>query len=70
MISPCISICTLDDNICTACGRTTDEIAEWRGADDDTHARILKECVTRLDKHAYGHWVNKYKAKVNRLSKK
>ena len=70
MISPCISICTLDNNICTACGRTTDEIAEWRGANDDIHARILKECVTRLDEDAHELWVNKYNAKVKRITQK
>jgi predicted Fe-S protein YdhL (DUF1289 family) len=28
--SPCISVCTLDDeNRCLGCGRTLDEIARW-----------------------------------------
>lgn len=66
MISPCIGICTLAENFCTACGRTTDEIAEWRGADDEVHARIINECVTRLDGEAFEFWVNKYEQKVKR----
>lgn len=70
MISPCISICTLDDKTCTACGRTTDEIAEWRGANDEVHARILTNCVARLDEEAHEQWVNKYNAKVKRITQK
>ena len=67
MISPCIGRCTLEENTCIGCGRTSSEIQEWRGGDDETHERILKESVARLDNYAYTHWVNKYKAKVKRL---
>jgi predicted Fe-S protein YdhL (DUF1289 family) len=70
MISPCIGICKLEENICTGCGRTSSEIQEWRGGDEETHKKILTESVARLDKYAYGHWVNKYKAKVKRLKGK
>lgn len=66
MISPCIGVCTLSDNTCNACGRTTDEIQEWRGASDEVHARILSECVTRLQGEAFEFWVNKYEQKVKR----
>ena len=41
MISPCIGICKLEENICTGCGRTSSEIQEWRGGDKETHKKIL-----------------------------
>jgi len=27
--SPCINVCTLEDGICTACKRTTEDIIRW-----------------------------------------
>jgi len=27
--SPCINVCTVEGNICTACGRTLEDIANW-----------------------------------------
>lgn len=27
--SPCVQICTLDDDVCIGCGRTVAEIANW-----------------------------------------
>ena len=68
MISPCIIVCTLDDKVCTACGRTTDEITVWRNVTEEQHKKILEDCVSRLDDDAYKHWVNMYNAKVKRLT--
>lgn len=70
MISPCVSICKLEDNMCTGCGRTTDEIQEWRNGNESTQQMILRECVARLDEDSFEVWVNKYKAKVKRLTTK
>ena len=70
MISPCVSICKLEDNMCTGCGRTTDEIQEWRDGNESTQQMILRECVARLDEDSFEVWVNKYKEKVKRLTKK
>lgn len=28
--SPCVRICVVEDEICQGCGRTLDEIADWR----------------------------------------
>ncbi|MEA1932053.1 MAG: DUF1289 domain-containing protein [Euryarchaeota archaeon] len=27
--SPCINVCTVDDGVCTACGRTLADISNW-----------------------------------------
>ena len=27
--SPCINVCVLDDGVCTACNRTTEDISRW-----------------------------------------
>ena len=40
--SPCIKICTIEQNICIGCGRTQDEIREWFYADDERKQQILK----------------------------
>tara|TARA_R110002074_G_scaffold251928_1_gene423572 strand:- start:467 stop:637 length:171 start_codon:yes stop_codon:yes gene_type:complete len=56
--------------MCTGCGRTTDEIQEWRDGNESTQQMILRECVARLDEDSFEVWVNKYKAKVKRLTTK
>ena len=28
-LTPCISVCTLENDICIGCGRTKKEITEW-----------------------------------------
>ncbi|MGF6175544.1 DUF1289 domain-containing protein [Ensifer sp. 4252] len=44
MESPCILVCSIDDNTgyCFGCGRTRDEIGAWTlYTDDDRHAIML-----------------------------
>ncbi|TVQ49416.1 MAG: DUF1289 domain-containing protein [Gammaproteobacteria bacterium] len=46
--SPCINICTLDDQQrCLGCRRTLDEIAEWSGMSAETQWRIVAELPQR-----------------------
>ncbi|WP_074769011.1 DUF1289 domain-containing protein [Magnetospirillum fulvum] len=47
--SPCISRCHLDFDLgcCAGCGRTADEIAAWRDADDAERHAILARCARR-----------------------
>jgi len=46
--SPCIQVCTLDENnICLGCFRTKDEIREWISSDDEERERILQNCIDR-----------------------
>ena len=41
--SPCIDLCTLDDDdICVGCFRSIDEICAWGGASDDQRRLILQ----------------------------
>lgn len=68
MISPCISICTLEADQCTACGRTIEEIKIWRNGTDEQHKKILHDCESRLDEDSHERWVNMYNAKVKRLT--
>lgn len=68
MISPCIGVCKLDEDVCVGCGRTTDEIQEWRAGNESSQQIILRECVARLDEESLEVWLNKYKAKVKRLT--
>ncbi len=48
VVSPCIKICTLQDNFCIGCGRTTQEIAEWTKASDKKKRDILERLPDRL----------------------
>ncbi|MEO0573810.1 MAG: DUF1289 domain-containing protein [Pseudomonadota bacterium] len=46
--SPCISICTLDEqDICMGCHRTMDEIIDWAMLDDDAKRAVLERVNER-----------------------
>ena len=46
--SPCVSICALDDdNICTGCQRTVDEITRWSRMDNAERRVVLGLCHER-----------------------
>ena len=47
VVSPCIKICTLQNDFCIGCGRTTQEIAEWSKADKKKRD-ILERLPDRL----------------------
>ncbi len=48
--SPCIAICELDasQHFCSGCGRSTDEIAQWRCANAEQKQIILDAARQRL----------------------
>jgi predicted Fe-S protein YdhL (DUF1289 family) len=47
--SPCVGICQLDDKqLCTGCGRTLGEIAEWSSASDRRRWQIRDAAAERL----------------------
>ena len=48
VVSPCIKICTLQNDFCIGCGRTTQEIAEWSKASDKKKRDILEKLPDRL----------------------
>ena len=46
--SPCIRLCTLDDNdICVGCYRSIDEICAWGGASENERRDILDRASRR-----------------------
>jgi predicted Fe-S protein YdhL (DUF1289 family) len=46
--SPCIDLCTLDDNdICVGCFRSIDEICAWAGAAEEQRRLILRAAAGR-----------------------
>jgi hypothetical protein len=47
VVSPCIKICTLQDNFCIGCGRSTQEIAEWTKASDKRKKEILERLARK-----------------------
>ncbi len=48
VVSPCIKICTLQNNFCIGCGRSTQEIAEWSTASKKRKEEILERLPDRL----------------------
>lgn len=48
VVSPCIGVCELDEQeICTGCGRTLDDIACWSTADEAARAAIVARAAAR-----------------------
>ncbi|MCO7611082.1 MULTISPECIES: DUF1289 domain-containing protein [Pseudomonas chlororaphis group] len=46
--SPCVSICALDEqDICTGCQRTVDEITRWSRMDNNERRAVLALCHER-----------------------
>ncbi|WP_019342198.1 DUF1289 domain-containing protein [Stutzerimonas stutzeri] len=46
--SPCVSVCALDeDDICTGCQRSVDEIRRWARMDDSERRQVLMRCHER-----------------------
>jgi predicted Fe-S protein YdhL (DUF1289 family) len=42
MESPCISVCTLEDDVCVGCNRTIDEILRWSRMTDEERSLIME----------------------------
>ncbi|MBV4533133.1 DUF1289 domain-containing protein [Pseudomonas sp. SWRI107] len=46
--SPCVSVCALDEqDICTGCQRTVDEITRWGSMDNQQRRAVLTLCHER-----------------------
>jgi predicted Fe-S protein YdhL (DUF1289 family) len=46
--SPCVNICALDEqDICTGCQRTVDEITRWSRMDNTERREVLGLCHER-----------------------
>lgn len=41
--SPCINVCKVDDGVCTACGRTVEQIAGWGSMTEEERKQIMNE---------------------------
>ena len=52
METPCIKICVLDpaSGLCSGCGRSLDEIADWGRFSDAERRRIMGELPERMKK--------------------
>ena len=52
--SPCVKICVVHEGtgFCVGCYRSREEIAQWRGADDDLRTEILTRLPARRRAHA------------------
>ena len=42
-LTPCVSSCKLEEGKCLGCGRTKDQIANWRTYTDDERLVIMKQ---------------------------
>ena len=52
MESPCVKICVYDPErrLCSGCGRTLAEIADWASLSDEARRQIMVELPLRLGK--------------------
>jgi len=41
-ITPCVSLCKINEGKCQGCGRTLEEIAKWRSYSDEERLDIMK----------------------------
>ena len=48
IVSPCIKVCTLENDFCIGCGRTQKEIAEWFTASEKRKREILERLQDRM----------------------
>jgi len=49
VLSPCVSICALDDNdVCVGCFRTGSEISHWGALSSHQQREILGRCALRM----------------------
>jgi predicted Fe-S protein YdhL (DUF1289 family) len=51
--SPCIQVCTLDDDqVCIGCGRTVDDIIAWTRLSDEEKWTVLAQSAERRTERA------------------
>lgn len=49
VLSPCVSICALDENdVCIGCFRSAREIGDWGRVDNEEKRRILRNVARRM----------------------
>lgn len=41
--SPCIKICSIDNEKCIGCGRSLEQIANWRNYSEDERLEIMRQ---------------------------
>ena len=49
--SPCIKVCTLEDDMCIGCFRTQDEIREWMIYTDEQKKIVIDQLEERKILH-------------------
>ena len=47
--SPCIGVCTVINNKCIGCLRTSDEIKNWLYFSDEERNKITKKCLKNME---------------------
>jgi len=50
-LTPCVSQCKLNDkNICKGCGRTLEQVRDWRIYSDTKKRQIIRELASQTSK--------------------
>ena len=47
--SPCIGVCTVINNRCIGCFRTSEEIKNWLYFSDEERNKITKKCLKNME---------------------
>jgi uncharacterized protein len=42
IISPCVRLCSLNEGVCEGCGRTLEQIKNWRSLSHEERVAIIK----------------------------
>jgi predicted Fe-S protein YdhL (DUF1289 family) len=45
--SPCKNICIIENEVCTGCKRTRDEIRKWLKYSDEEKQKVVEACIIR-----------------------
>ncbi|MGR4069804.1 DUF1289 domain-containing protein [Billgrantia sp. C5P2] len=48
--SPCVSVCQLKGDLCIGCGRTVEEIGQWKAMKRPEKMKTVKRAEERLKK--------------------
>ena len=61
--SPCIGICRTNNNHCTGCGRTVEDIADWQLMSDEQKREAICAAEQRLESAAREAFLGRFRAR-------
>jgi len=50
--SPCVSVCEMEDGVCTACNRTLEDITRWSSMSERERLERMRELAAAGDEES------------------